>query len=55
MAIQLLKEIEKLTGKPVRETFDYICGVSTGALLATMISIRNVPLKDCEELYKVNM
>ena len=53
MAIQLLEEIEKFCGKPMRETFDYICGVSTGALLATMLSIHGVPLKDCANMYKV--
>ena len=54
MAIQLLEEIEKLSGKPIRQTFDYICGVSTGALLATMLSVHSVPLKDCADLYKVS-
>ena len=54
MAIQLLEEIEKLSGKPIRQTFDYICGVSTGALLATMLSVHSVPLKDCADMYKVS-
>ena len=54
MAIQLLQEIEKLCGKSMHETFDYICGVSTGALLATMLSVHGVPLKDCADMYKVS-
>lgn len=51
VALQTLRKLEQLTGKPVHQLFDYICGVSTGAILAFMLGLFHIPLDDCEELY----
>ncbi|NXS09143.1 PLPL8 phospholipase, partial [Neodrepanis coruscans] len=51
LALQTLRKLEELTGKPVYQLFDYICGVSTGAILAFMLGLFHIPLDDCEELY----
>ena len=32
--------------------FDYICGVSTGSLIATLIAVHKIPLHTCEDIYQ---
>lgn len=81
LALQTLHKLQDLTGKPVHQLFDYICGVSTGsvsplcsvavlfmehvilnrnplcpfalgAILAFMLGIYQIPLEECEEMYR---
>uniref|UniRef100_A0AAY4DCN9 PNPLA domain-containing protein n=1 Tax=Denticeps clupeoides TaxID=299321 RepID=A0AAY4DCN9_9TELE len=52
VALQTLHKLEKLTGKPIYELFDYICGVSTGSILAFMLGVFQIPLAECEEMYR---
>lgn len=52
LALQTLHKLQNLTGKPVHQLFDYICGVSTGAILAFMLGIFQIPLDECEEMYR---
>lgn len=51
VTIEVLKNIEKQSGKPIHELFDYIIGVSTGAVLATLVGILKLPLTEVERLY----
>ncbi|XP_077070457.1 calcium-independent phospholipase A2-gamma-like isoform X1 [Siphateles boraxobius] len=49
--LQVLKQLEAQTGKRVYQLFDYICGVSTGAVLAFMLGLAHISLDECEEMY----
>ncbi|KAH7858977.1 hypothetical protein Vadar_030079 [Vaccinium darrowii] len=50
--VQILKEIERGTGKQIHEMFDLICGTSTGGMLAVALAIKLMSLEKCEEIYK---
>ncbi|KAJ6706853.1 CALCIUM-INDEPENDENT PHOSPHOLIPASE A2-GAMMA [Salix viminalis] len=50
--VQILKAIEKGTGKRIHELFDLICGTSTGGMLAVALGIKLMALDQCEEIYK---
>ncbi|XAR65626.1 Phospholipase A(1) [Bertholletia excelsa] len=50
--VQILKEIEKGTGKRIHELFDLVCGTSTGGMLAVALAIKLMTLERCEEIYK---
>uniref|UniRef100_A0A6Q2XLL3 PNPLA domain-containing protein n=1 Tax=Esox lucius TaxID=8010 RepID=A0A6Q2XLL3_ESOLU len=52
IALQTLQKLEALTGKPIHELFDYICGVSTGSILGFMLGLFQIPLNECEVLYR---
>ncbi|XP_029317580.1 calcium-independent phospholipase A2-gamma [Cottoperca gobio] len=52
LALQTLYKLQNLTGKRIHQLFDYICGVSTGAILAFMLGIFQIPLEECEEMYR---
>ncbi|KAF3859566.1 hypothetical protein F7725_021965 [Dissostichus mawsoni] len=52
LALQTLYKLQNMTGKRIHQLFDYICGVSTGSILAFMLGIFQIPLEECEEMYR---
>ncbi|XP_064099682.1 calcium-independent phospholipase A2-gamma-like [Macrobrachium nipponense] len=52
VAIEVLRRIEEEAGQPIHELFDYICGVSTGAILAVLIGAHQQSIDECEKLYR---
>nr|XP_032828116.1 calcium-independent phospholipase A2-gamma-like isoform X1 [Petromyzon marinus]XP_032828117.1 calcium-independent phospholipase A2-gamma-like isoform X1 [Petromyzon marinus] len=52
VALETLQALTRLTGKRVHEMFDYVCGVSTGGVLAVMLGVFRIPLPECYELYR---
>jgi calcium-independent phospholipase A2-gamma len=52
MVIELLRKLEEMTGKKVCELFDYICGCSTGSIMACLFGPHKKNLEDCAIMYK---
>lgn len=49
--LEVLRQLESLTGKPIHKLFDLICGVSTGAILTMLVGALRTNIEQCEELY----
>ncbi|XP_004933596.1 calcium-independent phospholipase A2-gamma [Bombyx mori] len=52
IAIEILKHLEKITGRKVHELFDYIIGVSTGAIIAAVIGSGIGSLETASQMYR---
>ncbi|XP_011491970.1 calcium-independent phospholipase A2-gamma isoform X1 [Oryzias latipes] len=50
--LEVLKMLEDKTGKKIHQLFDYICGVSTGAILAFMLGLARFSLEECADMYR---
>ncbi|XP_054464723.1 calcium-independent phospholipase A2-gamma-like [Anoplopoma fimbria] len=50
--LQVLKLLEAQTGRKIHQLFDYICGVSTGAVLAFMLGLAHFSLEECADMYR---
>lgn len=50
-SIGVLDEIERNTGRPVSDTFDLICGTSTGAIIAALLA-RGDSVSDVHAVYR---
>lgn len=51
IAIEILRHLERLTGRKVQEIFDYIIGVSTGAIIAAVIASGAGNLETATQMY----
>ena len=51
IALEVLKAIEHNTGQRIHETFDLICGVSTGAIIASFLGFHKKSIRDVENTY----
>ncbi|PIC33616.1 hypothetical protein B9Z55_013531 [Caenorhabditis nigoni] len=51
MGLEVLEKIEKLSGKKICEIFDMICGVSTGSIIAALLTVKGYSVAECREAY----
>jgi hypothetical protein len=51
MALKWLSELEHYTGKRTYEMFDFIAGTSTGGIIATALSLRQMAADDVADIY----
>ena len=50
--IEIMRRLEEMSRRRIHEMFDYVCGVSTGSLIAIMAAVFRVPPPETEEIYK---
>ncbi|XP_050414521.1 calcium-independent phospholipase A2-gamma [Patella vulgata] len=51
VAIETLRRLQEACQTDIRDMFDYVCGVSTGSLIAAMIFLFRISLDEAEHLY----
>lgn len=49
--ITIMRHIEKSCGQPMHKLFDFVCGTSTGALLAALLCLEKMSAEHCKEYY----
>ena len=52
IALEILKAIEDFTGHRIYQNFDLICGVSTGAIIASFLGFHKKSISEIEETYQ---
>ncbi|ESS35731.1 phospholipase, patatin family protein [Toxoplasma gondii VEG] len=51
LSLALLKQIMACVGQEVHETFDIICGTSTGGVIAALLGLEKATVSEAERLY----
>lgn len=52
IALEILRAIEHFTGCRISDNFDLICGVSTGAIIASFLGFHKKSISEIEETYR---
>ena len=52
VALEVLRQLEAVTGRRIHQIFDFICGVSTGAIIASFLGFHKKTIDEIEEIYK---
>lgn len=49
--IIVLKHIEDMCGQQVHQLFDFVCGTSTGSILAALLCLEKLSARECKGYY----
>nr|XP_026695112.1 calcium-independent phospholipase A2-gamma-like [Ciona intestinalis] len=52
LSVEIFRRLVELSGQPIHEMFDYICGVSTGAILGFLLGLKKVPIDSLGPMYR---
>ncbi|RWS06369.1 calcium-independent phospholipase A2-gamma-like protein [Dinothrombium tinctorium] len=52
VVLEILKKIESMTKEPIWKSFDLICGVSAGSMIAMLVGALQKSLDQCDKVYK---
>lgn len=52
LVIEMLRKLEEMTGKRIHDMFDFVCGVSTGAIIACSVGMFKRDLDSLTSLYR---
>ncbi|KAE9417604.1 hypothetical protein Angca_003657, partial [Angiostrongylus cantonensis] len=51
MGLEVLEQLEKVTEKKICELFDYVVGVSTGGIIASLLVGKGYSVNECRDIY----
>ncbi|VDP40198.1 unnamed protein product [Soboliphyme baturini] len=54
MALEILERLESIChGARIRQLFDYVVGVSTGAIICAMVAGLDLSIRECKQIYRL--
>ncbi|KHJ76104.1 phospholipase, patatin family, partial [Oesophagostomum dentatum] len=51
MGLEVLEQLEQESGKRICELFDYVIGVSTGSIIASLLVAKGYTIEECRTVY----
>ncbi|RCN38000.1 phospholipase, patatin family [Ancylostoma caninum] len=51
MGLEVLEQLEHVSGKKICELFDHVIGVSTGSIIASLLVAKGYSIKECRDVY----
>ena len=52
IALEILKKLEKKTGKRIHQLFDYCIGVSTGSIIIGLLALKKMSVDEAAQIYQ---